>query len=417
MNTTRSIDRTVDDVFGDVRDTDPDVLDADELDVYLRRVSELKAWCDSRQVRATRRQRALAAQGRAGDPRGSLSNHGRQSGRDAAAAAEREQVCTAMPGFEDALATGDVSAGHVDAIATATKGLDDEARAEFVDQAASLLDDAKAQTVDAFSKGCRDLANNITARHNARADVDELEQQRKRSKISRWVDKVTGMHKTLIECDPITDRVIWAGIQRERARLRRRQQQEGTRATTAGFDRLQVDALASAVSNSGGTGSTTAHSTLVVHIDERSLTSGRHDDTLCQTDSGIAVPIDVARRIACDADIIPIVLNGHGVVLDEGRAKRLATFEQRIAIEAMQSTCSHPDCTVTIDECRIHHLEPFARGGRTDLLAMAPVCETHHHLVHEGGWTLTMTPDRVATWTRPDGQVHWTGSLNDRRAA
>lgn len=223
------------------------------------------------------------------------------------------------------------------------------------------------------------------------------------------------MHKTLIECDPITDRIIWAGIQRERATLRRRQQRSGKR-TKEGFDRLQVDALASAVSATGpATGP--ARAALVVHIDHRSLTTGRHEDTLCETDSGVEIPVEVARRLACDADIIPVVLDARGVVLDEGRAKRLATFEQRIAIEAMQATCSHPDCNVSIDDCRIHHLEPWSRGGRTDLHLLAPLCESDHHLVHEGGWNLTMTPDRVATWTRPDGVIYWTGSLTDRRAA
>jgi len=81
----------------------------------------------------------------------------------------------------------------------------------------------------------------------------------------------------------------------------------------------------------------------------------------------------------------------------------------------MQATCSHPDCTVTIDDCRIHHLRPWSQGGTTDLTDLAPLCEPHHHLVHEGGWTLAMTADRVGTWIRPDGEVHWSGSLLDRR--
>jgi hypothetical protein len=127
------------------------------------------------------------------------------------------------------------------------------------------------------------------------------------------------------------------------------------------------------------------------------------------------VPIETARRVACEAGVVPIVLDGAAVVLDEGRSQRLATPEQRTAIEAMQATCSHPDCTVTIDDCRIHHLHPWVRGGRTDLADLAPVCETHHHLVHEGGWTLTMTPDRIATWVRPDGRPYWSGSVLDRR--
>jgi hypothetical protein len=66
--------------------------------------------------------------------------------------------------------------------------------------------------------------------------------------------------------------------------------------------------------------------------------------------------------MACESDIIPVVLDGEGVVLDEGRAQRLATAVQRTAIEAMQSTCSHPDCTVTIDDCRVHHLRPWDAG-------------------------------------------------------
>ena len=98
-------------VYVDVRDTDPDVLDAKGLDAYLARVAELRAWCDAREVRATRAQRRLADEGRAADPQNSLANSGRQSSKDAKAAAERETVCTAMPGFEDALADGAVSAG------------------------------------------------------------------------------------------------------------------------------------------------------------------------------------------------------------------------------------------------------------------------------------------------------------------
>jgi hypothetical protein len=395
-------------VYAEVRDTDPDVLDAEQLDAYLCRVAELRAFCDAREVRATRAQRRLAEEGRAADPRSSLSKQGRQSSKDAKAAAEREEVCTAMPGFEDALSAGDVSAGHVDAVANATRDLDGAEAAEFAAEAESLLGDARRQGVDAFAKNCRDLAKSIRSRHNSKADVDELEQQKAQSKISRWVDQTTGMHKTLIECDPVTDRQIWSAIQGSRGRLRRRNQQHDVKVS---WDRLTVDALVEAVSTAG---SGRARTGMVVHIDLPTLTGGRHDTTLCETDSGVPLPVDTVRRMACDADIIPVVLNGDGVVLDEGRAKRLATSEQRIAIEAMQASCSHPDCTVSIDDCRIHHLHPWQLDGRTDLADLAPVCEPHHHLIHEGGWSLTMTPDRTATWTRPDGRQHWTGTLNDR---
>ncbi|NNE13173.1 MAG: HNH endonuclease, partial [Ilumatobacter sp.] len=66
--------------------------------------------------------------------------------------------------------------------------------------------------------------------------------------------------------------------------------------------------------------------------------------------------------------------------------------------------------------CRIHHIHWWWKHhGPTNLDNLIPLCEQHHHLVHEGGWNLTMTPDRTATWTRPDGQTYWTGPLNDRQ--
>jgi len=406
-------DTAPDAVYRSVRDTDPDTLDSEELDAYVRSVAELRAWCDARQVRATRRQRALAAEGRASEPRHGLSNHGRHSSKDAAAADAREKVCSAMPGFEDALARGAVAAGHVDAIAAATKHLDDAERDEFVDEADSLLTGAESHSVDTFARACRDLATSIRARHNARSDVDELERQHAQSKITRWVDKVTGMHKTLIEADPLTDRTLWAAIQT----CRRRRQRKARTATgpRPSFDRLTVDALVDAVSGDSGSGE--ANIQLAVHIDLDTLTGGRHAHSLCETDSGVALPVDTVRRMACEAEIIPLVFDGNGVVLDEGRGKRLATPEQRLALSAMQATCAHPDCTVTVDDCRIHHVRPWQTGGHTDLDDLAPLCEPHHHLVHEGGWGLALGHDRTGTWTRPDGRVYWTGTLNDRRPA
>jgi hypothetical protein len=399
-----------DEIYRSVRDTDPETLDSDELDGYLRSVAELRAWCDARQVRATRRQRSLAAEGRASEPRHGLSNHGRQSSKEAAAADDREKVCSAMPGFEDALDRGAVAAGHVDAIAAATKRLDDAERDEFVDEADSLLAGAESHSVDAFAKACRDLATSIRARHNSRTDVDELERQRAQSKVSRWVDKATGMHKTLIEADPLTDRKLWAAIQACRRKLQRRAgDAAGPRPS---FDRLTVDALVDAVA--GGPGGE-AHIQLAVHVDLDTLVGGRHEHTLCETDSGVALPVETVRRMACEAEIIPFVLDGEGTVLDEGRGKRLATPEQRLALSAMQASCSHPDCTVTIDDCRVHHVRPWETGGHTDLAVLAPLCEPHHHLVHEGGWTLSLDSDRTATWVRPDGCVYWSGCINDRR--
>ncbi len=49
----------------------------------------------------------------------------------------------------------------------------------------------------------------------------------------------------------------------------------------------------------------------------------------------------------------------------------------------------------------------------TDLDNLLPLCSRHHHLVHEGGWTLTLRADRTTVWCRPDGTIHYDGSTVD----
>ena len=138
---------------------------------------------------------------------------------------------------------------------------------------------------------------------------------------------------------------------------------------------------------------------------------------LCETSDGQALAPASLRRLLCDAVVYPTVLGGSGEVLDSGRARRTVNRKQRRALRAMHRTCGHPGCTVPFDSCRIHHVRWWTRDhGPSDIDNLLPLCEGHHHLVHEGGWTLTMTPDRAATWTRPDG-THWkTINTADRSA-
>ena len=48
------------------------------------------------------------------------------------------------------------------------------------------------------------------------------------------------------------------------------------------------------------------------------------------------------------------------------------------------------------------------------LANLLPLCETHHHLVHEGGWNLTIDDQRHVTWYRPDGTVWCTDTGPNR---
>jgi len=410
---THMIDGGVSDALGVLLASDPDVVERDELAALVRELRKVRGWLDAADVKLARRGRALHEQGRAESPGSLLTDEGRRSGREAKATEDRERVCDAMPGFEDALATGDVSADHLDVINRATKGLSTEERAEFDTMADELLADASSNYVNGFERTCKSLAAKIKEMYRSEVDAAaELERQRSDSKVSRWVDRVTGMHKTLIELDPVRDASLWSAIEAQLATLK----QQTTNAKVP-YQQLQVEALLAAVSagQPGQPGLRVPEITIVIDVD--TLQQGRHDDTVCETRGGVEVPVATARRLCCDAEVIPVVLGGPSEVLDVGRTRRTATKPQRDALAAIYRTCAHPDCHVAFDACRIHHIDEWVRDrGPTDLANLIPLCELagHHHQVHEGGWTITITTDRTITWTRPDGTT-WKTSTPDRQ--
>jgi hypothetical protein len=152
---------------------------------------------------------------------------------------------------------------------------------------------------------------------------------------------------------------------------------------------------------------------VVMLVDQHTMEHGLHERSVCETGGGQPLPPESVRRVACDATVVPLRIDGGGVVLDVGRTRRTATRLQRSALRAMHRTCAHPVCTVGFDACDIHHVIPWSRGGRTDVDNLLPLCSRHHHLVHEGGWRLTLRPDRTIELRRPDGTVHHTGPSVD----
>ena len=92
------------------------------------------------------------------------------------------------------------------------------------------------------------------------------------------------------------------------------------------------------------------------------------------------------RRIACDADIIPVVLAGVGMILDVGQSQRLFPKYMRLAIIARDGGCAFPGCTAPSPWTEVHHIRWFEKGGPTSTDNGVMLCSHHHHLIHEGDW-------------------------------
>ncbi|MFF2494950.1 DUF222 domain-containing protein [Agromyces sp. NPDC058064] len=93
------------------------------------------------------------------------------------------------------------------------------------------------------------------------------------------------------------------------------------------------------------------------------------------------------RRLAIDAEIIPIVLGGRGEPLDVGRAKRLFTRAQRLALAERDGGCA--SCGRNIGYVDAHHIRWWERdAGPTDLDNGVLLCTHCHHQVHRDGWRI-----------------------------
>jgi hypothetical protein len=114
--------------------------------------------------------------------------------------------------------------------------------------------------------------------------------------------------------------------------------------------------------------------------------------------SGEAITASQARRLACNADLIPAVLGTDGQVLDLGRASRLYTPIQRKAIRLRDHTCRADGCSTPGAWCDVHHLKLWLHGGRTDLNTGVLLCGHHHRRAHRPG---------IRTERLPTGRVRF----------
>ncbi|MFS0716313.1 DUF222 domain-containing protein [Arthrobacter sp. 1P04PC] len=100
------------------------------------------------------------------------------------------------------------------------------------------------------------------------------------------------------------------------------------------------------------------------------------------------VTASTVRKIACDADIIPVVLGGEGRVLDIGRASRVFPPHIRKALVARDQGCAFPGCSIPAPWCEAHHIDYWSRGGATSTDNGVLLCSHHHHVLHKEQWEL-----------------------------
>ncbi|HET9518829.1 MAG TPA: DUF222 domain-containing protein [Actinoplanes sp.] len=118
-------------------------------------------------------------------------------------------------------------------------------------------------------------------------------------------------------------------------------------------------------------------------------------------DTGERLTPEQARRLACDAQIIPAVLGGDRQVLDLGRSRRLITGALRRALVLRDRGCAFPGCNLPPRWTDGHHIKSWVDGGPTNLDNSVLLCRQHHRTIHHTDWQVRLGPDKLPEFLPP----------------
>ena len=149
-----------------------------------------------------------------------------------------------------------------------------------------------------------------------------------------------------------------------------------------------------------GDGPTRARVAASIVIDWTTLTNGvpgRLDGGY----TGMLHPGDI-DRLLCDCTISRVVTGPDSIPIDVGRARRTIPPALNRARMVRDGGCRFPGCTRPPGWTDAHHVIHWRHGGRTDLVNLVSLCDYHHHVVHQPGWTVKFDGHELRI-LKPDG--------------
>ncbi len=137
---------------------------------------------------------------------------------------------------------------------------------------------------------------------------------------------------------------------------------------------------------------------VVVHIE-------RGSEQHCSIDSGAHhLPLSpaTARRLCCDASLVPVLEDSSGNVLNVGRKTRAIPPSIRRALQIRDHGCRFPGCCESryVDA---HHVQHWCDGGETRLDNLVLLCRHHHRLLHQEGYEIVKHGEQSFEFLTPAG--------------
>lgn len=276
-------------------------------------------------------------------------------------------------------------------------------------QAAALV----SRTLDALGERASEVEERLVARARdldlaqlrrvcqrlqASSDPAAWEERERRQHDARHVsvsEESDGMMLIQARLDPpaAAPVIAWLDAQVKDA-FRRRRDADPLERDTRTVGQIRADALVGLARHGMACDEPTSGVTTTVVVrmglDEMRTGAGLGDSD----DLPVPVSAGTLRAMAADAEIIPLVLGGGSEPLDIGRARRLFTRAQRLALVERDGGCAM--CHAPPSYCEAHHIRWWDRHrGKTDLDNGVLLCTGCHHRVHRDGWKLDIKNGEV----------------------
>ena len=225
-----------------------------------------------------------------------------------------------------------------------------------------------------------------------RLDEDGVEQRDKIRRVrrsARFVPASLGMVRLVWEMGPEVAGMVKAAVDGVASEQQRTARDTGEPDDGRTLEQRRADAaehLFHHLATCTGNGGDLPAATMVIRLSLDALryrTGAAHIDGIQES-----ISISTARRMAAEAELIPLVLGGPSEVLDAGRAKRFFTRAQRLALIERDDGCAFAGCTSPPAYAEAHHIDWWSDGGTSDLSNGIMLCSFHHHRVHDDGWEI-----------------------------
>jgi hypothetical protein len=299
--------------------------------------------------------------------------------KDAARQVRRGRHCRHLPEFEAAWRKGEITADHLDLVASVRRAGTEEALAR---DEAMLVEYAKTLTYDEFVQFMR-----YWEQHADPDGTEEDAMERRARRDVYLVESIAGSYLGRMNLDPISGAIVAAELQRleqglfeadwakARAELGRDPRVDELWRTPAQrrADALVEMATRSATAPADGRRPAPLFTVLV----DYPTLAGR----MCQLAQGAGMVLSPGSLLPwLDQAYVERAVFAPGQRVECSVTARFFTGGTRRGIELRDLVCQHPYCDQPVERCQVDHIVEYSKGGLTIQENGRLLCAFHNRL-------------------------------------